>query len=105
MEMWERHFICENRCQNGYLIIKKLWKGRQDLPSWHGKRSVKIRRFYFFFLGSAFFSGFFAIGKPPPIPTGTGDFDSFVVYKYFLTPRLQLSVLIYYLSRIKLIRR
>jgi hypothetical protein len=67
------------------------------------KRSVKIRRIYFFFLGSAFFSGFFAIDEPPPIPTGTGDFDSFAVYKYFLNPRLELSALNYYLSRIKLI--
>jgi hypothetical protein len=39
------------------------------------KESVKIRRTYFFFLGSAFFSGFFAIGKPPPFPEGTGGFD------------------------------
>jgi len=56
-------------------MIKKKWKGRQDDPPWHGKISVKIRRSYFFFLGSAFFSGFFAIGKPPPIPTGTEGFD------------------------------
>jgi|APLow6443716910_1056828.scaffolds.fasta_scaffold1222759_1 hypothetical protein len=69
-------------------------KGRQgENPGEVGLTAKK--KVYFFFLGSAFFSGFFAMVKTPPLPKRAGVFYSIEVYKYFLSPRHQLSRFIY----------